>query len=704
MVKNTISSRAVPVRAIRSLVPHPLALAVATLLATPGAWAQATNEPQGATLQEVTISASGLALGSSEMTTPVTVLEGDALVLRRAATLGETLEGEPGMRSSHFGAGASRPIIRGMDGPRVKVLSDGSEVHDASTISPDHAVAVEPMLSQQIEVLRGPSALAYGGGTVGGVVNVLDRKIPTAMPENGLEGSVELRAGSAAREVAGAFEVTAGSGNIAIHAEGVKRDASDYRVGSGWAQGRRVDGSYNQTDTGSVGLSWIGDKGYIGLAYTSQRNTYGLPGHNHSFEGCHTHGDHLHCPDDGHGHTHAEDVGHGDEHSEEGVPFVKLRSERWDLRGEVRAPLPGITALRVRASHTDYQHDEIEGDTVSTRFQNKARDGRVELQHEPIAGWRGLLGVQASQRDFSALGEEAYVQPTETRRQSVFVLEEYRLGDWRFEAALRHEWQRVRAEASQVEVKHAGTSASLGTVWRFTPGYSLGASYTQAHRLPTAEELFADGLHMATSTYERGNPDLRRETARNIDLTLRKLAGDTTFSVSAYRNAMRNYIYANTVDEHEGLQLIDYTQRNAVFTGIEGQVHQRINSLWGVALFGDHVRARLDSDTGNRNLPRIPASRVGVRLDARWQALSGELEWYRVARQNRLADFETSTPGYTMLNLSVLYQVSQGRYPVQVYLKANNLTDTLAFAHTSFIKNAAPLTGRNLTAGLRVSF
>lgn len=397
-------------------------------------------------------------------------------------------------------------------------------------------------------------------------------------------------------------------------------------------------------------------------------------------------------------------MGHGDEHSDEGVPFVKLRSERWDLRGEVRAPLPGITALRVRASHTDYQHDEIEGDTVSTRFQNKARDGRVELQHEPIAGWRGLLGVQASQRDFSALGEEAYVQPTETRSQSVFVLEEYRLGDWRFEAALRHEWQRVRAETSQVEVKHAGTSASLGTVWRFTPGYSLGASYTQAHRLPTAEELFADGLHMATSTYERGNPDLRRETARNIDLTLRKLAGDTTFSVSAYRNAMRNYIYANTVDEHEGLQLIDYTQRNAVFTGIEGQVHQRINSLWGVALFGDHVRARLDSDTANRNLPRIPASRVGVRLDARWQAWSGELEWYRVARQNRLADFETSTPGYNMLNLSVLYQVSQGRYPVQVYLKANNLTDTLAFAHTSFIKNAAPLTGRNLTAGLRVSF
>src|SRR5690606_6621653 len=181
---------------------------------------------------------------------------------------------EPGIAASHFGAGASRPIIRGMDGPRVKLLSDGSEIMDASTISPDHAVALEPMLSEQIEVLRGPSALAYGGGAIGGVVNVLDKRVPTAVPERGVEGSVELRADSVANGVAGAFEVTAGSGNLAFHAEGLKRDARDYRVGSGWDHSR-ADGSYNQTETGSLGVSWVGARGYLGLAYTRQQNEYG---------------------------------------------------------------------------------------------------------------------------------------------------------------------------------------------------------------------------------------------------------------------------------------------------------------------------------------------------------------------------------------------------------------------------------------------
>ena len=687
---------------LRAPAQHPVCAAALLALATYATPTLAQDTQAAGTLPELTISASGLALGSSDMTTPSTVLEGDALVLRREATLGETLEGEPGIRSSHFGAGASRPIIRGMDGPRVGILSDGSEVHDASTMSPDHAVGVEPMLAQQIEVLRGPSALVYGGGTVGGVVNVLDRKIPTAMPDKGFEGNVELRGNSAAREKAGAFDITAGTGNIAIHAEGVKRDASDYRVGSGWDQGRRVNGSYNQTDTGSLGLSWIGDQGYLGAAFTSQRNTYGLPGHNHSFEGCHTHADHLHCGD--HGHDHEGEEGHDHEGDDHGVPFVKLRSERWDLRGEYRQPVAGIAKVRIRASHTDYQHDEIEGGAVATRFTNKARDGRLEVEHEPIAGFRGLVGVQASQRDFSALGEEAFIQPTVTRKNAVFLLEEYRLGDWRFEGALRHDWQRTTAETSALRRSHAGTSASLGAVWRLAPGYSLGASLSHAHRMPTAEELFADGLHMATSTYERGNPDLKKETSRNIDLTLRKLNGPTTFTVGVFRNNVRNFIYGRTVDEHEGLQLLDTTQRNAVFTGIEGQVRQQFTPVLGATVFGDYVRAQLEAGDGNRNLPRIPAARVGLRLDAHWQQWMGEVEWFRMGRQSRTADFESSTPGYNMLNVAVRYNLRTQSYPTQIYLKATNLTDTLAFSHTSFIKNAAPLMGRNVTLGVRVAF
>ena len=692
---------------------RPVALAaILTLWGTGLAHAQANAQaapPTAGSLPPVTVSASGLQLGANDMTTPTAVLEGDELVRRREATLGETLGNEPGITSSHFGAGASRPIIRGMDGPRVKVLSDGAELHDASTISPDHAVASEPLLATQIEVLRGPSALVYGGGAVGGVVNVLDGKVPTAIPQKGIEGSAELRANTGAGEGAGAFSLTGGAGNLAVHVEGVARDAGDYRVGKGWAPDgeptRKVPGSFNRTDTGSVGLSWVGDRGYLGAAYTRQTAKYGLPGHNHSFEGCHTHGTHLHCgahdEEDGHDHGAEE---HGD------VPVVDLRSERLDIRGELRNPFTGFSALRLRAGVTDYVHDEVEDGAIATTFKNKAYDTRIELQHEPLAGFKGVVGLQTSQRKFSAIGEEAYVQPTVTRKTGLFVLEEYRLndwyGDWRFEAALRHDRQTAEALASGsaggTERSHNGTSASLGAVWKFTPGYQVGTSFTRASRAPSAEELYARGLHMATSTYERGNANLRSETSQNIDLSLKKTSGDTTFGVSVFRNRISNYIYGRTLDEVDGLQLLQYSQADATFTGIEGQVRQRVTRNMGVTLFGDTVRAKLD---GGGLLPRIPATRAGVRLDANWNAWEGQVEWVQVARQNRVAAFETATPGYGMLNLGVSYrgQLSSGT-PWQVYLKANNLTDRLAYAHTSFIKNAAPLMGRNITVGVKVAF
>lgn len=680
--------------------PTPVALALMLAFAAPVLHAQTETIN---TANIVKVSASALALGSDDMSTPVTVLEGDALVHLRGATLGETLAGQPGISESHFGAGASRPIIRGMDGPRVKVLSDGAEVQDASTISPDHAVASEPMLAEQIEVLRGPSALAYGGGAVGGVVNVLDRKIPTRMPSNGIEGSFEARANSAAREQAGAFEMTGGAGNLALHAEGVKREANAYRVGSGWANGARVDGSYNDTETGSVGLAWIGASGYLGLAYTSQRATYGLPGHNHAFESCHPHGATIHCGE------HDEEAGHEHEHEEEGgeVPYVKLDSKRWDVRGEYRNPLPGFAKLRMRAAFTDYQHQEIEGDAVATTFKNKAHDGRLEMEHLPLAGWRGVIGLQTSQRDFSALGEEAYVAPTITKKHAAFLIEEYNWRNLRLEAGVRHEWQNIAVDNATLAASSArGTSLSLGAVWKLMPQYSLGSSLSRTHRLPSAEELYANGVHMATATYEIGNQQLGKETSTNLDLTLRKYAGATTFSLSAYRNRIANYIYASTLDNHEGFQLIEYTQRDATFTGLEGQVRQQLNRQVGISLFGDSVRAKQDATNGNGggNLPRIPAQRLGVRLDASWQAWSGQAEWYRVGQQDKLASFESPTAGYNMLNLSAAYDTRIGQWPAQLYIKGNNLTNQLAFSHTSFIKNAAPLMGRNLTAGMRMTF
>lgn len=689
----------------------PLALAILFAFGAPVAQAQTDNSRLQAdpdSVPTVVVSASALGVVSDDMITPVTSLGGGELVRVRESTLGETLANQPGITSSHFGAGASRPVIRGMDGPRVKILSDGAEVQDASTISPDHAVAFEPVLAERIEVLRGPSALAYGGGAVGGVVNILDRKIPTKVPEKGIEGSAEVRANSVAREKTGAFEVTGGSGNFAVHAEGVKRDAGEYRVGKGWDEGKRVHGSYKDTETGTVGLSWVGERGYLGAAYTKERTEYGIPGHGHEFASCHPHGDHLHCG--GHGHEEEEHEGeHEHEHGEEEVPVVKLNSERWDLRGEYRNPLPGFAKARLRASFTDYRHDELEEGVVATSFMNKSHDARVELEHLPVAGWRGVLGLQTTRRDFDTAGEEAYVPPTVTKRHAAFVTEEYKLDNWRFEAGLRHEWQDIAVDNTRFsgarDSDARGTSVALGAVWKFQPQYSLRAGIARAHRLPAAEELYADGVHLATSTYEIGNQNLGKETSNNIDLTLRKFEGNTTFSLSAFHNRVDNYIYAHTLDNHEGFQLVEYAQRDATFTGLEGELRHKFSNIVEGTLFGDYVRARFDSGgEGSRNIPRIPAHRIGVRLNADWQSWHGMVELVRVGKQDKVAEFEGTTGGYNMLNLGTHYTTRIGGVPAQLYARINNLTNELAFSHTSFIKEAAPLPGRNLTAGLRFIF
>ena len=698
------------------VLPHQrtrLALAILVAFGAPLAQAQTASSRTHAdpdTTPTVVISASALGLVGDDMITPVTSLSGGELVRARESTLGETLANQPGITSSHFGAGASRPVIRGMDGPRVKILSDGAEVQDASTISPDHAVGFEPVLAERIEVLRGPSALAYGGGAVGGVVNILDRKIPTRVPEKGVEGSAEVRANSMAREKTGAFEMTGGSGNFAVHAEGVKRDADEYRVGKGWDEGKRVHGSYKETETGTVGLSWVGERGYLGAAYTKERNEYGIPGHNEAAGECLPHNGHLDCGgheegEEHEGEEHDEHDEHEHGHAAGEGPVVKLNSNRWDVRGEYRNPIPGIAKARLRASITDYRHDELEEGVIGTSFINKAHDARVELEHVPVAGWRGVIGVQTTRRDFDTVGDEAYVPPTVTQRHAVFVTEEYKLDNLRFEAAARHEWQDVKVDSPTARDTDArGTSVAFGAVWKFQPQYSLRAGISRAHRLPTAEELYADGVHLATSTYEIGNQNLGKETSNNIDVTLRKFEGDTTFSLSAYRNRVNNYIYAHTLDNHEGFQLVEYAQRDAIFTGLEGEVRHKFSNIVEGTLFGDYVRARFDGGDSNRNIPRIPASRIGVRLNVDWQAWHGMVELVRVGKQDKVAEFEDRTGGYNMLNLGTHYTTRILGVPAQLYARINNLTNELASSHTSFIKEAAPLPGRNLTAGLRLIF
>ncbi len=645
---------------------------------------------------ELVVTALPLGRARQEVASSVAVLAGAELAHRRQATLGDTLNGIPGVNSDTFGGGASRPVIRGQTAPRVKVLSDGAALMDASEVSPDHAVTAEPLLLERIEILRGPSALLYGGGAIGGAVNVIDRKVPTAVPAGGGEGLFEVRGGSGDDEGAGVVSLTAGAGAFAVHVEAAGRRASDYRVPD-W-EDDRLRGSFSRSQSAALGLSWVGSRGYLGAAYSEQHSQYGLPGHNHEYESCHPHGSSLHCG----GHDHGEDDhdhDHGHEH--EGVPTVDMVSRRFDLRGEVLDPVAGVERIRFRGGYTDYAHDEIDEGVVGTTFNNEGYDARVEVQHAAIGGVRGVVGAQVSRGDFAAVGVESFIPESRTESTAIFLLEEYQAGAWRFEAAARQEWQDARA-AGRPDADHRPFSVSAAAIWNFTPGYSAALSLSRSQRAPTAQELYARGVHLATNTFEVGDAALDVETAKAVEFTLRKTEGPTTLSGSVYRYGYDGYIYASTLDRFEDFRLIRYAQGDATFTGAEGELRHQFTPVVSATVFGDYVRAKLKD--GGGDLPRIPAARLGVRSDLAHGRWSANAEYYRVFEQDEIAAFEAPTPGYDMVNATVAYDISLGGAEAQVFVRGTNLLDELALNHAAFIGHVAPLRGRNFVLGLRAAF
>jgi len=684
-----------------------LAVAIAFAYAQPAAGQTAAPSSRAAVtaLEPVVVAADPLGRDVDSLATPVTVLHDDALAEHRRGTLGELLDGQPGVHADPFGGGASRPVIRGQTAPRIKVLNDGAEVMDASTISPDHVVTVDTLQARKVEILRGPAALLYGGSAIGGVVNVLDDKTPTQVPVNGMEGSVEALGSSAAKSRTGVVGLTVGEGNIAIRLQGAKRRADDYRVPD-WTA-RKVENSQAETTTASLGLSFIGDRGYLGAAYSYREDDYGLPGHSHEFEGCHPHGSTLACHDSDHDHDHDHDHGHDEDHA----ATAHLRSNRFDLRGELRDPLAGFETLRLRAGYTDYRHDEREGGEVGTEFINRGMDARLELTHNPLGGFKGVLGLQTSRYDFESRGgSENFIPKTRTHSTGIFVLEDYVWNDWRFEVGARHEWQSVKPSTGRnPAVDDRATSVSAGAVWNFAPAYAASLSLSRAQRLPNAQELYADGLHLATNTWERGDVNLKHETSNSVDLGLRKTLGDLRFTVSLFHSRVKGYIYGRTLDtifsdDGDMLRLIRYTQKDAQFTGLEADMSYRFTPMLSATVFGDVVRGRLRAGEGD--LPRIPAARLGVRTDLTWQQWRGFAEYTQVLRQNRVAvaERERKTSGFGLFSLGVAYGGKLGATEYQVYLRGTNLFDKLAYSHTSFVSRAAPLPGRSVHTGVRVTF
>lgn len=663
----------------------------------------AAENEQATTLDTIRIKAHPLEQTSKDFAVADTVVDQKRLA-QGAVTIGEALSGETGISSNQFGAGSSRPVIRGQDGPRIKILQNSSENIDVSTLSPDHAVTVDPALAKQVEVIRGPSTLLFGAGTVGGLVNVTDSKLPTAMAEKGYEGNATLRYNTGSDEKLATAGVTLGLGDqVALRVEGLKREANDYIAPDYVHEGekeRRVDNTFAKGQTVNFGLSWIYDRGFTGISYSNRQDQYGLPGHSHEYESCHLHGLSLHCGE----HDHDED-GHDDhdhDHAHEAGPWIDLKSERYDVRTELDDPFAGFKKLRAQASYTDYQHDEIEEDTISTRFKNKGYDGRLELVHNPLGAWEGVIGTQYGQQKLELTGEEAFLAPNTTKKWSVFALEHAQLNDVHVELAARVDQQKIDIDdSSKKDFDGSAFSVSGAANWEFAPNYKLSLVTSHQERLPLAQELYADGGHFATNTYELGNDQLSKEKSNNVELGFHYDDNTFDYHVHVYHNWFDDYIYAQTLDRYKDFRLVQYAQDKARFYGAEAEAGYQISPIYKLGVFGDYVRGKID----NKNAPCVPAGRLGTKVNADFDdGFSGSVEYYHVFQQDKIAAYETDTRSYNMLNLGVAYSGNYGNVSdYRVFLNANNLLDDQVYQHASFL-STIPQVGRNFSVGVNFSF
>jgi iron complex outermembrane recepter protein len=622
-------------------------------------------------IETIQVTASLRNKGVLEMAIPVNVLSGEELINKRSANLGETLAQEPGVSVSSYGSGAGRPVIRGLSGSRVSILQNGLSTLDASSTSPDHAVSSEPLLAEQIEILKGPVTLLYGGGAIGGVINVVDNRIPEKLPENGLEGAVEVRFNSGSEEKSGVARLDGGLGKWAWHMDGYKREAQDITLPS--SLGEKLNNSDISADGATIGMSWLDEnQSFIGVSFGQSNNNYGLP---------------------------------AEENADELVR-LDVKQERFDIKGAMFKPFTGIKKIKLRYGRNNYNHIELEGGEIGTTFTNKADETRLELLHVPLDGWQGALGIQVNNRDFSAIGEEAFVPPSTTESIGVFLVEEKSFGNVNIELGIRSDTQTLNSDDLLNSLKDDAFSASIGSLWNFHPFYSFSIALARAQRIPNAEELLSYGPHLATQSFELGNTELKKESANNIDVSLRKNQGDIKFTLNAFYNSFDQFIYEKaTGNIEDGLPVFQFTQEDATFKGLEFELDWVLSdsSSRTITLHSqaDYVKGELSN---GGYLPRMSPLRMGIGL------LYEKNDWYidldiiRYMNQDNIAEFETSTGGYTLVDIDFNYQFSIKNSDYTFFMRGKNLLDDEVINHTSFIKDIAPQAGRSLTLGIRLAF
>jgi iron complex outermembrane receptor protein len=653
------------------------------------------------------------------------VVSGEELTRDLKPSLGETLTKQAGVSATSFGPNASRPILRGFQGERVRVLTDGIGAIDVSNTSADHAVIIDPLLAERIEVLRGPSALLFGSSAIGGVVNVLDSRIPRSVPVAGYRFNGIANYGSAANErsIGGAGDVAVGQ-HFVLHADGSYLKSSDLHIGGhvltpaaraqalAAASGPVLPGdpdfaataalkdtlpnSAAETWTAGVGAAYIGDSANIGISYSHYDSLYGVPIRYALASG-----------------------------EEQEAPRLSVLQNRFDLRGEVATGGGLLEKVRVRAAYAKYRHFELEEDgSIGTAFYNKGFEGRMELVQADRGGWRGASGVQYFHRNFDVAGDEAFLPRNRTGQIGVFTLQQFDFGRLRAEGGLRYEHSTVEAAPDPADLRFFrgerrfnAVSGSAGLSYALADDMRIGINLSRSARAPSADELFANGGHAGTQAWELGSPDFRLEKSWGVEGTFHVHKPGISLDASVYYNRFSNYISENQVDQSVcdaaaapsgrtvDLPCFQFQQADARYYGAEAEISAQLGQIGGYVinldLLGDYVRATI-VDSGPA--PRIPPARVLGGIEAQSDRLTGRVEVEHVFEQNRVTPFETTTHDYTLVNASVSFRPIPANEKVSLLLSANNIFDVDARRHSSFLKDFAPLSGRDIRVTARFGF
>lgn len=658
------------------------------------------EEPTIQALEEIVVTAP-LQDKKSDSPVPVTVLSDDELRMKTGHSIGDTLKNELGISSQSFGPGVGTPVIRGQAGPRVRVLSNGIGGNDVSAISPDHATSVEPLLAERIEVLRGPATLLYGSGAMGGVVNVIDNRIPGRQFDKLVGAALEQRFDSTSDETSTTMKVEGGQGNIAYHLDGFYRHRNNLDIGGSGIDTAKVaitdpsleivdnpKGYLNNTGaeaiSGSAGLSWIGAPGFAGVSINNLNNNYAI------------------APD-----------GTGDE-----TVRIAMRQNKYDFKSELNNPFKFAKSLRTRLGYTDYEHTEIANGEPGAFYTNKSYEGRIELTHQDIGPLRGVVGFQAQNSDFNAIEKltgESIVPRSDISSYGVFAVESFDIGAVTYQLGTRVEQTDIRPDRF-ANLSYTPVSASASAVWKLDNRNSLNLAVTRSSRAPQVQELLSDGFHDATRSYDKGDLGLKEETSYNLDLGYRFKTDWLRAEFDLFHNWASDYIFQQRngefVDQDGNPCLADCVplvisgQGDAIFKGYEAKLivpmMENDAGLLDLTLFSDYTRGEF---VNGGDVPRMPPLRYGLQLDYAKDKLSTYLRFTRAESQPHAGDFETSTAGYFLLNAGANYQIKAYKdAKLMLFAKGNNLLNENIRNSTSYLRNFAPEAGRGAEVGFRLSY